>query len=227
MKKIKTLTAVLLALMFVLFAMGSGEKSPETPAVDNDVVVNDVIDEPTEAPAPVKKEVSRGTIAGDVYTNDFIGITFTKPADWTYATDEEIAQSINIGQDMIDLNAFKEALNQTASIYDMCAVDTYGNRVMVCYENTMLTAFREITVDEYIEGFKSHLQSTDASYEFLPLEDAKLGDTTFKKLNSKVTINGVEITQASYITVIDQYAVSVVLTTAVEGGIESMEAMFS
>ena len=225
MKKIKTLTAVLLALMFVLFAMGSGEKSPEAPAADNDVVVNDVIDEPTEAPEAVKKTVSRGTIIGDVYTNDFAGFTFTKPADWVYATDEEIAQTINADQSMVDLNLLEEALSTTASIYDMYAIDDYGNNVMVCYENTMLTAFREITVDEYVESFKTQLLSVDAyDYEFSSTEDITLGGTAYKKIVATADYNGYTITQAYYFTTIDNYAVSIIFTASTMD-IAEMEAM--
>ncbi len=229
MKKFKALTAVLLALMFVLFAMGSGEKSPEKPVADDDVVVNDIVDvdEPTEAPTPVKKEVSRGTIVGDVYTNDFVGVTFTKPADWTYATDEEIAQTINVGQDMIDLNAFEEALSKTASIYDMYAVDAYGNNVMVCYENTMLTAFRELTVDEYESILISNITGlASPSYTFEGSEDVTLGDTTFRKTTFTATYEGVTLTQAYYGTIIDQYAVSIILTSSTMD-LATMEAMFS
>ena len=38
-----------------------------------------------------KAELSRGTIDGDVYTNEYLGFKFTKPESWVYSTDEEIA----------------------------------------------------------------------------------------------------------------------------------------
>ena len=36
--------------------------------------------------------ITRGTVNGDVYTNDVLGFEFTKPSSWTYSTDEEIAE---------------------------------------------------------------------------------------------------------------------------------------
>lgn len=224
MKKLKVLTAILLALMFVLFAMGSGSGEP---VENDDIVINDNVDigEPTEAPEAVKKTVSRGTISGNVYTNDFAGFTFTKPSDWVYATDEEIAQTINAGQSMLDLSLLEEALSTTASIYDMYAVDDYGNNVMVCYENTMLTAFRELTVDEYVESFKTQLLSVDTyDYELSSTEDITLGGTAYKKVVATADYNGYTITQAYYITIIDNYAVSIILTSSTMD-IAEMEAM--
>ena len=44
-------------------------------------------------------EPTRGTVEGDVYQNEYMGIKFTKPSSWVYSTDEEIATVMNLAAD--------------------------------------------------------------------------------------------------------------------------------
>lgn len=218
----KKLLAILMCatLLFSLAACKGGNTGGTADVSDKNT-------QATETTEPEKKELSRGTISGDVYTNEFSGFTFTKPAEWNYLSDEELMQLIDAGQEVLDFNALQETLSKTASVYDMSVSDAYGNGVIVCYENTMLTALRKLTVDEYIEAFKSQLQNvSDYTYEFISSEDVKLGDTEYRKLVCNITVNNVELTQAIYITVIDQYAISVTITSVTES-VETIEAMFS
>lgn len=172
-------------------------------------------------------EISRGSIIGNIYTNDFADFTFTKPSGWDYLTDEEISETINLGQDAMDLNAIEEALAEKASIYDMTASDpVYGNSVMVCYENTKLTTGFGLSEDEYVEQLKTQIQKAGVyDYEFISSEDATLSDTAFKKVVFKAYPEGVEINQAYYIKAIDIYIVAIIVTATTES-IDSIEAMF-
>lgn len=47
------------------------------------------------------KKYARGTVTGNVYHSDFAELTFTKPDDWTFATDEEIAKMLGVGLEMM------------------------------------------------------------------------------------------------------------------------------
>lgn len=217
MKKAKILLALLLTALFVLSALGSGESSSssDTPVADDNVV---------ETAAP-SKELSRGTITGDTYANEFADFTFMKPTDWTFATDDEIAETINLGQDILDLSNLEQALSNTASVYDMYAHDDYGNSVMVCYENTLVSGGRTYTVDEYVSILTSNMESVESpSYTFISSEDVTFGHTDYQKLVFVGNYDGVEINQAYYITVIDNYAISIITTSATET-LDSLEAL--
>ena len=235
----KKLMALLMgAALMLSLAACAGDNETDTDADTTAAVVNEETDasensSDTEAETEEKednssKKITRGTIDGDVYTNDFMNFTFTKPADWRYLSDEEIAQTVNVGSEVLDLNSLEEALSSTASIYDMCAVNATGTEnVMLCYENTMLTAFRQLTADEYIEAVKQQLSSvTEYEYTYGETEDATISDLDFRKVNITSTINGFEISQSYYVRAEGKYIVAVIATYN-ETPIETIEAMFN
>ena len=58
--------------------------------VENNSVTNDQQEEQ-------KVEISMGNWNNNVYTNDFLGLKFNLPEGWTYSSDEEIAEMMNLG----------------------------------------------------------------------------------------------------------------------------------
>lgn len=225
----KKLIAILLAALFALSMAACGsDNTPDTPDAPDTTAAAQNTDGETTTEKAEKVKVSRGVITGDVYENTFAGFTFTKSADWAYLTDDEIAATVDVGQAQLDLNSIEEALAEKASIYDMTAMSELGESVMVCYENTMLTTFRKITADEYINALKTQLQNVSTiQYTLGDVSDATLGDTEFKKFTVSAVTNGVEMTQAYYIRAIDQYIVGVIATAFSAEGIASIEAMFN
>ena len=181
-----------------------------------------------DADGASSKVISRGTINGDVYTNDFIGITFTKPADWNYLSDAEIADVLNAGQKEMDLTSTEKALNKIALIYDAAAKSADGTSVYIMYENPLLTFSREVTADEYAEQINQGFIETERpTYTNISKENVTLGNADFIKLLYEVSLDGVQFTQAYYVTVIDKYVVSVILSGLTAEDITAMEAMFS
>ncbi len=224
MKKILALL-MCFALVFSLAACsndnGGNADANETPDASVVDSTNDAKDE------PVAKTPSRGTVEGDVYTNDFIGITFTKGADWTFLTDEEIAERTNTSLDVFDYNSVQEALAKTATMHDMFVVDQNGNNVNIIFENTMLTAMKKLTIDEYVTALQAQFDNLEGyEYEILSREEVTLGDASFTKLTSILTIGEQAVNQACYIKIADQYVTTITVTPTTET-IDSIEAMFS
>ncbi len=219
----KKIIAVLLAALFALSLVSCG--SGDVPDASQD----DVGETTTETAEAVK--VSRGVITGDVYVNEFAGFTFTKPADWIYFTDEEIVNAMDGAQKENDRNFIQEALVEKASIYDMIAQSHTGGNVVVCYENTMLTAFRKLTADEYLDELKQKIvnESSDRHtvVSFEDIEDVFFGITEYKKITANVISNGVEMKQAWYIRAVGGYIVGIVITAGSDLEIANIEAMFS
>ena len=222
MKKILALL-MCFALVFSLAACSNDNGGDADANVTPDA---DVVD--TENNSTIKA-LSRGSVEGEVYTNDFIDVTFTKPADWTYLSDAEIAATLNNGQEIMDLNTLEKVLAETATVYDMSASNADGtNNIMVLYENTMLTAFRELTADEYAGYLEDALKKVEGqTYTRVSKENVKLGNADFTKLLYSVTVEGVEICQAYYIKTIGKYAVAVLVTGITADDITAMEAMFN
>ena len=125
------------------------------------------------------------------------------------------------------LNDYLAVKENKATTYDMATRDDYGNSVMVCYENTMLTALREITIDEYEQNVKVNLESiTEIDYEFQSSEDISLGDTSFRRIIFSATVNDVEMTQAYYAKVMGKYVITFIVTAVTED-VKAIEAMFT
>ena len=99
MKKFLALTlAVVMALLLVSCTFVSSNKDEQP-------------DDSKKSP-----ELSRGIIEGDIYTSEYLDLTFTKPESWVYSTDEEIAAAMNLGVDMFLGENFKNALENNPSI---------------------------------------------------------------------------------------------------------------
>lgn len=226
----KKLISILMCVVLVFsLAACTGVKNNDA---DTTVPDASIIKQTTEKPEtteakPVEKKISRGIVSENVYTSEFLSVTFEKPEEWIYATDEEMAQLVDLGQDIIELNSLEKMLSETATVYDMSASDDKGNSVMICYENTMLTALREITEDEFEQQLKVNLAKVEGyDYEYVSSEDVTLGEGEFKKIVFTVTVENITLSQAYYIKVIGKYAASVIITST-DGEIETMEAMFS
>lgn len=178
-----------------------------------------------------KVELSRGTIEGDVYKNESLGFEFTKPASWVYATDEEIADSLNIAVDNILGDNFKEALENNPAIYDMMVVDMItGTNINIVYENLKKSFATNITEEQYVDALKRQVSGVSGMTVSFPdeLEKVKLGEGDFTKCVCNTTLSGFNatMTQVYYLCKVDGYMVSVIVTITSGYTVTDIEAMF-
>ena len=175
-------------------------------------------------------EPTRGTIEGDVYQNEYMGIKFTKPSSWVYSTDEEIATVMNLAADTFLDENLKKALENNPTIYDMMVVDTSTRtNINVGYENLKKTLSSNITVEQYVESFKKQIAEVDGMTVSVRdgLETVKLGETEFTKFICDTKANGVEMTQVYYLRKIDGYMTFMIATITSGYTVADIEAMFN
>ena len=212
MKKFLALTlAVVMALLLVSCASAPSNKD--------------------EQPDDSKKaaEISRGTIEGDVYTSEYLGLSFTKPESWVYSTDEEIAAAMNLGVEMLLDENLKNALENNPVIYDMMVVDTITrSNIYVGFENLSKTFASNITVEQYVEALKAQLANVSGLTVTFPesLETVKLGETEFTKLDCSTTAQGVSMKQVYYLKKADKFMCYIIATIPSGYTVEQIEAMF-
>lgn len=176
-----------------------------------------------------KAELSRGTIDGDVYTNEYLGFNFTKPESWVYSTDEEIAAALNVAVDTTLGENFKDALENNPSTYDMMVVDTLTRtNINVAYENLTKTFSSNITEKQYVEALKQQLSSVSGMTVTFPdeYETAKLGDGEYTKVVCSANAYGASMTQVYYLRKIDKYMAMVIATVPTGYTVDEIEAMF-
>ena len=212
--KTKKLLALLLALILALTC----------------VACANTLEEDDDGEGATKKvELSRGKIDGNVYENEYLGFKFTKPESWVYSTDEEIAEVLNIGAEMILGDNFSEALKNSTSIYDMMVVDpATGTNISIGYENLSKTQSIGITEEEYIEALESQLEHVSAVQIVFPdeLDTVRLGNVEFTRAICTTTTSGVSMSQTYYLRKTEGYMAFVIVTIPSGYTVTRIESMF-
>ena len=207
---------LIMALLLGCAACGSVEENLDK--------VVDAIDQ------QVNKEISRGEIDGNVYTSAFSGLTFTATEDWTFASDEEIAQLMNVSMEtMGNMNAYQEAISEMATVYDMMATDTLtGTNLSVMYENLSLTGNVGMTEEAYVDSLKSQMELV-AGMTWTFEEDSALVTLSGQEYLCFVaytSYEGIEMQQNYYVRSMDKYMNAVIVTLVDGTDPETVEAMF-
>lgn len=148
--------AMLLALcmVFCLCACGGDGKEAEAPAETPSAANDEQASAPTEAPSDEAEEeaaVQAGTLSGSTYENAFLGIGCTLDENWTFASEEELAQMIGQTAEMFD-DDYAEQLKEADMFYDMVAVTEEGMvSINVVIQNVGLLYGTVLSEDKYLE----------------------------------------------------------------------------
>lgn len=174
-------------------------------------------------------KLTRGTIEGNTYTSEYGGLTFEKPDSWVYASDEEIAEIMGVGADLISDSGteFSKKMLEKQSVYDMMAQDkTTGSNVIVYYENlALVVGGTKTTEEEYIELLKKGL--TDAAvfqYEFSDVTEQVISGETYLTFTAKlIDLGG---TQTYYVRRVDKYMLGVIVSSFGEDNVAEIAGYF-
>lgn len=127
----------------------------------------------------------RGVIADGAYTNEAFGISFPVADNLIVCTDEQIAQMLNMGQDMLaedgtyDVEDMEEAMD--GAIYDTVIMlsDNQSN-VMVMYEDLEETGAIAYTEEQYAKAVANQLEAMQSmGYESQGITTESIGGTDF------------------------------------------------
>ena len=228
----KKLFAIFLALITLLSlaACGGNDAEVDTDAdSDNNIITEEATVQEEED--STSAAITRGEISGDKYVNEFIGVTFEKPSDWIFLSDDEIQDTLNYGLAVLDdenlEKTLAEAMEENANAYDMYAMDSNGNSVIVAYENTILTSGRKLSAETYIETLCNNFDIQSAiDYTVESQDTVMLGSSEFVRLIVTDEANGVAFRQAYYAKAIGKYIATFIVTlTTID--LQGVEAMFS
>ncbi len=178
----------------------------------------------------VNKDLSRGVVEENVYTNEYIGFTFTKPAEWVYATDDEINELMGASAEIMDQSDYEAAVSELLSVYDMMVTDpATNNNINVVYENLKLSGSVDMSEDEYLGYIKENLSAiTELTYVFGEAEKATLGGVEFTKLPCDVDYMGViSMKQNLYVKNVDGFMCSITITVVDGSDFADIEGHFA
>ena len=166
------------------------------------------------------KKIERGTISGNTYTNESIGITFEKPSDWIFASDDEIAKMMGESFDATDLDDAEKALVEATVVIDMVAASG-SNSVVVGMQNIEKFKAEAENETEYLEKNK-------AEFEASGYDCGEIGNITLCGKNYKcLEISSEDYNQKLYVRIDGDIAIIIVVTAYYYSDIAEIEAMFS
>lgn len=157
-------------------------------------------------------------------------MTFTKPADWNYATDEEIATAIGLGAEILnDDAAYIQAIANMANVFDMMVQGPDGSNMNIMYENLTVSNSLSMTEEEYLQTLESMLGAmTEVAYQVSDeITTVQLGDQTYYLLTATVDYAGVQMTQGYYVRRVGDYICAAIATVIGDTTLEQIQACFS
>ena len=173
----KKLIALLAAAVMTVSFAGCGDKKEDTTATTTEATTEATDTEATDTEATGSEPVEgstevdipeltaeRGTIENGVFTNNAFKISFPIADDYTVLTDEQIAESMSLGAEMVAENgtisaeAYEEATN--GSIYDLMFTFADGqSNVSVTYINMAAMGASGYTAEAYADALKTQLET--------------------------------------------------------------------
>lgn len=157
----------------------------------------------------------RGVWTDNVYSNEFLNLTFTMPEDWAYASDEEIAEQMGLAAEYASSTTeYAKAYADTKNIYDMISQNQVnGSDVIVMAENLALTVGGTAYDEQaYLDAVSEQLlqqDSLDYSIEG-ETQDVTLGGETYKMLTTNLYEG--ELNQCYLVRRVGKYMEAIIVT---------------
>ena len=175
------------------------------------------------SPEPVMPE--RGVWNDNVYTNEYLGLEFTLPNNWTISTDEQLAALVNISADILEVPA---GMIEGMALYDMMASGPLGSSVMVMYER-LLPATAGISEADYLAELATELEMTGLGYSNFVFSDSttRIGSVGYHSLSAVLSMGGMEIVQYYFINRQDEFIRGIIVTLIGDDTLEDILANFN
>lgn len=205
MKKVlKSMLAIVLTASMLFVLSGCGNKEEEKTTNDNGK---------TNVGQENKTvEFSMGSWSDNVYSNDFLGLKFKLPNGWKYSSDEEIAEMMNLGAELLnDEQKAAAEVSKLNSAYYMVANDpNTGDNISIISEKPAM----EVTTEFYINQLKTQLQNVNTiNYEIGETSKETVAGKECDTLTVDASMSGVKMTQRYYIYKVDKYVICIISTS--------------
>ncbi|MCL2563642.1 MAG: hypothetical protein FWE08_06365 [Oscillospiraceae bacterium] len=186
-------------------------------------------------------EAKRGSWDGDVFISEYLGLQFTLPSGWAAASDEEMAEIMGMGIDVIDgMDLFGLDMDigglmdvfGVMNVTDMMASSLFtGASIDISFER-LIFPHNRMSEEEYIESMAASMEMLgmdDLSMEIINFPGTtKIGAYAWYSYGMVMEFMGVEIFSRYFITIQDGFSRTITITY-VEGSetVEEILEMFS
>lgn len=200
------------------------EEEDEGEEITTEAEEEEEVEEETESAAASGTNFQPGTVSDNTYENEFLGVKFTAPSDFTYLSRTQIDQSMNNGFEITKTDSSVNDMLKLTTIYDAVARNTSGETIQFMYENLSKSVPDPDAYDEeaYIKAASETVARVSPGME-MKVEDEgekiKLGGKEFTKFTIKSTYPDYNITvdQIMCVRKVDEF-MCVVTYTSLSGG---------
>jgi hypothetical protein len=175
-----------------------------------------------------KKPFDLGKVENGIYVNSFFDFEMAIPENWIIQTQEEMDYIQDLGQEMVAgdneklKNAIKAAEETTANLlvvfqYKIDSLVDYNPSLMIVSENVK-KALVIRNGETYLKQARKILEKSGFQYDYIDntFEKQTIGKKVFYLMNASVNVSGYTINQVYYSTVINGYALSIIISYASE-----------
>ena len=192
-KKIAAMLVIMSLACIQLAGCGQEEKKTE------DNKKTETVESKTEKKSETKKDNkktekkdSNGTIADGMYKNESFGVSFPVASNMIACTDEQIAQTLNLGTDFLE-NQETYTAETMEDVMEGALYDTIilfsdnSSSVSVIYEDMDKADSISITEEQYLKAVGNSLTSLNMGYEVEEPTTQDIGGTEFASMTSKTS----------------------------------------
>lgn len=171
----------------------------------------------------IKDTARMGRMEGRTYVNDYFGLSFNIPENWTIASKQEKEQLINSANKTIagnDEDVRNQLDNAIAGVLYLVLTSKYpfghtgSNPNLQCYAEK-LGAADSLSIKsgrDYLNISMEQMKQSNLPCSFSSMASETLGGKHFDVQKVKMNANGTTVTQKFYCAIINGYAVNFVIT---------------
>lgn len=218
-RKLALLAAVLMVL--ALFA-GCGKPQEQSSAPEE----SSTTEQSSSVVEPEKKEYAAGVRTETEYTSEWMGLKYTLADSMVMATDEEILQYMEAGNEMLYSDSGEIDYENLGVVYEMAAVDaTTAENLNIVVEKLALSGMSEA---QYMEAVKQSLAQMDNAEVTLGEESTcTVAGLEFQRIDYSMDVNGQTLMQTMMFRKMDDRMVGMTFTYLEEASLEAMLSGFS
>ena len=218
-RKLALLAAVLMVL--ALFA-GCGKPQEQSSAPEE----SSTTEQSSSVVEPEKKEYTAGVRTEKEYTSEWLGLKYTLSDSMVMATDEEILQYMEAGNEMLYDEAGEVDYENLGVVYEMAAVDaTTSENLSIVVEKLALSGMSEA---QYMEAVKQTLAQMDHAEVTLGEESTcMVAGLEFRRIDYSMDLDGQMLMQTMLFRKMDDRMVGMTFTYLEEASLEAMLSGFS
>lgn len=163
------------------------------------------------------EEFALGKVTGNVYKNDFIGISYNLDENWSFYNDDQIKELNQIALDMAG-DEFEELVKNATIVYDMYATDSDQlNNININLEKISNAKLLSLDIAENFEANAPILIDTfeNMGYENIDYEiiEVTVDGKTLDAFHSTAEINGINMYQTIFQKKCNGYLANIAITT--------------